>query len=354
MLLLLIAASCTHAWLFRSQVCYDDVGCFADDQPFDNTLGELPDSPDEIQVRTLLWTKQNPTTAQELNYHNISSIKDSNFDASRHTKVLIHGFMSDKDKSPIVANLSVAFLKRDDFNVIGVDWSKGAAKFYPKAVANTRVVGAVVTKLLRTLVDKFQLKVENLHVLGHSLGAHVAGHVGTRIPGIARITGLDPAGPMFEKSNLIVRLDPTDAVFVDVIHSDGAPLEEAGFGTVLPMGHLDFYPNGGQIQPGCPPPIKTTVEELLTFKYSSAFDSISCAHDRAIWYFIESVLNTNCNFVSYPCSSWSSFQNGTCNSCEGNVCPIMGINAVKFQANAYGSYYLKTNSYSPFCGKNSK
>ncbi|WAR23996.1 LIPR2-like protein [Mya arenaria] len=77
-------------------------------------------------------------------------------------------------------------------------------------------------------------------------------------------TGLDPAGPAFTKSDAIVRLDPTDAVYVDAIHSDGAPLQDAGFGTILSMGHKDFYPNGGQVQPGCPAPISTTVEQLLT------------------------------------------------------------------------------------------
>ena len=76
-----------------------------------------------------------------------------------------------------------------DYNVIGVDWSEGAKQFYPKAVANTRVVGAVIANLVRTLVNKAGLKLEDLHVIGHSLGAHVSGYVGRRVPGIARITG---------------------------------------------------------------------------------------------------------------------------------------------------------------------
>lgn len=76
-----------------------------------------------------------------------------------------------------------------DYNVIGVDWAKGAKKLYPKAVANTRVVGAVLAKLVSTLRDTFQLDIDTLHIIGHSLGAHVAGYIGQHVPGIARITG---------------------------------------------------------------------------------------------------------------------------------------------------------------------
>jgi len=42
------------------------------------------------------------------------------------------------------------------------------------------------------------------------------------------IPGLDPAGPSFSNYDTIVHLDPTDALYVDVIHSDGAPLQDAG------------------------------------------------------------------------------------------------------------------------------
>ena len=60
-------------------------------------------------------------------------------------------------------------------------------------------------------------------------------------------TGLDPAGPLFSATDPAVRLDPTDAQFVDVIHTDANR-----WGTFQALGHIDFYPNGGLDQLGCP------------------------------------------------------------------------------------------------------
>lgn len=58
---------------------------------------------------------------------------------------------------------------------------------------------------------------------------------------------MDPALPLFGPESNNRRLHPSDAAFVDVIHTDGGL-----FGNAEPMGHADFYPNGGHaLQPGC-------------------------------------------------------------------------------------------------------
>lgn len=59
--------------------------------------------------------------------------------------------------------------------------------------------------------------------------------------------GLDPAFPLYVFSSPSTRLSATDAKFVDVIHTDGGVL-----GFPWPLGHADFFPNGGiPLQPGC-------------------------------------------------------------------------------------------------------
>lgn len=44
----------------------------------------------------------------------------------------------------------------------------------------------------------------------------------------AACAGLDPAEPSFEGTDPAVRLDPTDAAFVDVIHTDCGPIVAGG------------------------------------------------------------------------------------------------------------------------------
>ena len=56
---------------------------------------------------------------------------------------------------------------------------------------------------------------------------------------------------MFENYDPRARLDSTDADLVDVIHSNGQKLTMGGLGAWAPMGHMDFYPNGGRMQKGC-------------------------------------------------------------------------------------------------------
>ena len=58
--------------------------------------------------------------------------------------------------------------------------------------------------------------------------------------------GLDPARPYFNEKDPAVRLDPADAEYVDVIHTN-AP----NVGTPQSVGNIDFWPNGGYLQPGC-------------------------------------------------------------------------------------------------------
>ena len=66
-----------------------------------------------------------------------------------------------------------------------------------------------------------------------------------------RVTGLDPAGPLFERTTEEVRIDRSDCPFVDIIHTNGGNEDNGFLGINADVGHADYFPNGGHKQPKC-------------------------------------------------------------------------------------------------------
>ena len=77
-----------------------------------------------------------------------------------------------------------------DVNVLVVDWRRGAMTLnYLQAAANTRLVGVLASLMIEKLNNTYNITPSMIHIIGHSLGAHIAGYIGERVSGIARITG---------------------------------------------------------------------------------------------------------------------------------------------------------------------
>lgn len=195
------------------------------------------------QTKFYLFTRENRAEPLLLNDTNIHLINKS-----KEFKYIIHGWKGSYTGKYMVL-LKDAYLQRGDYNVVQVDWSNLSDQLYPTAVENTVSVG----NDLANFIEKTLVKPERVHIIGFSLGAHIAGVAGDRLKRkqyfLSRITGLDPAGPIFASVDYPIedRLDRDDAAVVDVIHTDAG---KAGFPTAL--GKMDFYPNGGtSLQPGC-------------------------------------------------------------------------------------------------------
>jgi predicted alpha/beta-fold hydrolase len=96
--------------------------------------------------------------------------------------------------SNLLIPLFSAYLKRGSYNVILVDWNPlSALPWYSAAVKNCQVVGKYLAKFLDYL-DSRGFPLSNVHVVGFSLGAEVAGFAGQNLrygkaPGLHRITG---------------------------------------------------------------------------------------------------------------------------------------------------------------------
>nr|XP_025039369.1 pancreatic lipase-related protein 2 [Pelodiscus sinensis] len=333
------------------EVCYKRIGCFSNEPPWARMPGRflagLPNPPESMKISFILYTKETRNNSEVISAIHSSTIKDSHFYSHRKTRFIVHGFRS-TGKYGWVAEMCLLLVEVEDVNCIAVDWKDGAKGTYISSVNNLRVVGAEIAYFIKTLKTMFRYSPSQIHIIGHSLGAHAAGEAGRRIRGIKRITGLDPAGPLFEGTPPKVRLDPSDARFVDVIHSNAAHLPVVGFGMVNTTGHLDFYPNGGTIMPGCNDR-RTPVEKRdpkALFKCASN----SCHHSRSHQFYFQSILHPK-GFLAYPCSRYDFFQLGLCFPCPSEGCPMMGHYADQFPAKLekiHQKYFLNTGADPPF------
>lgn len=84
-------------------------------------------------------------------------------------------------------------------------------------------------------------------------------------------------------------------VYFQIIHS-----AKGEIGIAFSCGHIDYWPNGGNHQPGCN-------------------NNSGCDHGRAIDYWVESLKSSK--FVAHKCDSWASYEAGKCKS---NPSAIMG------------------------------
>ncbi|KAF7648144.1 hypothetical protein LDENG_00161120 [Lucifuga dentata] len=300
----------------------------------------------KLQVRYLLFTRSNMGCAHVFSQESLTNTQQpSLFSVSRPTKVIIHGYRALGSKPSWVKELARALLRAQDVNVVVVDWVYGASFAYNLVVENYKEVAVQISVLINEL-QKHGCKLDSFHFIGVSLGAHVAGFVGTLFEGkIGRITGLDPAGPMFKGADTFDRLDPSDAQFVDAIHTDSDY-----FGISIPVGHVDFYLNGGKDQAGCS---RSKFASILL--YFPVYGYVICDHMRALHVYM-SALNGSCPLTGIPCFSYEDFLKGHCVDCKGafrGVCPTIGLSENSGIAASpipkEQKLFLLTTSSSPFC-----
>lgn len=222
----------------------------------------------------------------------------TNFDSKKNTFVIVHGWVDDHtaDVNTLVRS---ALFSKYDVNVIIVDWNPIASQSYSTAQNSVKAVGNYVASFISNLSSGSGISLSSITLIGHSLGAHIVGNAGAALKGqISHIIGLDPASPSFTVADITNRLDPTDAQFVQIIHTNGRFL---GFSTSI--GHIDFYPNGGMIQAGC------------------GIDLLGgCSHPRAFQYLAEAIRGAS--FTSTACDTYTNFQN---NKCTNNAKTSLGL-----------------------------
>ncbi|XP_052872944.1 lipase member H-like isoform X2 [Anopheles cruzii] len=273
-------------------------------------------------VKCYLYSKNGTRT--QFHFDQLNSIELAGFMRHLPTTILVHGWLGSSD-SVVIDPLAKALLEQEHNNVIAVDWEEGASTFiYPVARYRVPKVAAVVAKLIDNLVLGLDADVDWIGIIGHSLGAHIAGIAGKKVTAgkIGYIVGLDPASPLFRVKKPNHRLSAEDAQYVEIIHTNGKAL-----GFFRNIGQADYYPNGGVAQPGCG-------------------ISFTCSHQRAVDFFKES-LSTRNNYAS------------RCNDLDN-----LGPSCTRASSAAFGGlvwraskpagvYYITTSAKEPFLRDNS-
>ncbi|KAI5645894.1 lipase domain-containing protein [Phthorimaea operculella] len=253
-------------------------------------------------------------------------LDDPALDLQSPTVVYAHGYV-ELATDVSVSRMVKSYLKHGEYNVLVLDWANMGFGAYFAVALDLKPMGVLLGRALAVLL-KQGLSLEGLHLIGHSMGAHLVAFAareldakGYRVP---RLTGLDPAYPGFYPSLLSVPMSADDADFVDAIHTDGG-----AYGAPGRTAQADFWPNGGYAkQPGCTAAtVPLTVEDF-------------CSHWRSWEYWAESV--NGGEFLARPCEDHDAFLRGRCKDAST---VYMGLQATKELS---GNYYLRTAAKEPY------
>ncbi|KAK2721872.1 pancreatic triacylglycerol lipase-like isoform X1 [Artemia franciscana] len=311
---------------------------------YDNEEYRVPFHPTQ-DVKFLLYTPSNRKEAFRIFVNNVKILRTSPFMPNISVRIFIHGFGMSTRLGKFAKEIVKTFMAEDadHCNLIHVDWEKSAmAPLYNTAAANSKEVGYELSKLVHFLVSN-GANLSTVHIVGFSMGAHVAGfaakhfkkNYGQMLP---RVTGLDPALPWYFVRGALERLDYTDADFVDVIHTNGKSSSMfVGLGIHNSIGHADFFVNGGDKQTGCQG-LLNRVRELP-----------ACSHMRSWKYFLESVASAK-KFLAVPCPDYPSFKAGLCGDCDKTKsnCSMALPMGFWTPPTARGNFYLLTKGRRPY------
>ncbi|XP_075154492.1 pancreatic lipase-related protein 2 [Haematobia irritans] len=256
-------------------------------------------------------------------------------DPTKKLAFFLHGWNDEGSKEWVHDMLFSWTRYKPNYSVCVVDWGHLSQMDYKTASMSIFDVGltvAAITEFLEGLWPNHITR-RNVTIAGYSLGAHAAGYAGAALNGeIEQIIGLDPAGPLFTLPAVVsaeFRLDPTDARYVQVLHTSSGTL-----GANIKLGHADFYPNGGTA------PQKNCNSFLQLTDFSNT-NPIACSHSTAAVFFKQS-MNPAYPFIGYHCDSYRSFSNG---HCSGNRYGRFGVHS---QRKKRGDFYFDTLSHKPY------
>ncbi|KAF8791739.1 Pancreatic triacylglycerol lipase-like protein [Argiope bruennichi] len=294
-------------------------------------------------IQYLLYTPEQP---EEVCYFEPNDANECVFNVTYETKILVHGYTVQLLPGNYFEQIKNKLLKYNSYNVIIVNWTNYNGPSYLLAKAEAYLVGINIGTMINFLVSNKGMNPSNVHIIGHSLGAHVAGVAGKQVPNLGRVTGLDPAGPFFTTFIEFNRLSFTSAKLVDVMHTSNY-LTGVGLGMGDAIGSIDFYPNGGNEQPACQMGNEFRNADAQVNIVTSLLTMASCYHNIALPYFMNSI--HECKYLSVECENYKLYSEENCDS-DTNAINRMGLYCVEIPGlPSESKFYLNTTANPPYC-----
>ncbi|XP_011686541.1 PREDICTED: pancreatic triacylglycerol lipase-like [Wasmannia auropunctata] len=163
------------------------------------------------------------------------------------TTVFFHGYRNNINVIP-TSDIISAYCWRNISVIALLDWSLLGKGDLMLVGNRTPKIGRIVASTFNSLNNK-GYEMAKWHLVGHSMGAHIAGCVGTYSNfTFLHITGLDPGeGPFYSDLYKGCLINPKVAHFTDALYTD-----RGGYATPINVGSLNVYANTGAApQPGC-------------------------------------------------------------------------------------------------------
>ncbi|XP_044006293.1 uncharacterized protein LOC122851247 isoform X1 [Aphidius gifuensis] len=143
------------------------------------------------QIEFYLYTRTTQKKPALIDVKNYRSLDYTTFNNSHPTKIIIHGFGGGRNLAPST-DLRNAFFKRGDYNIIIVDYGTLVREpCLSQMQWGPDFCSRCIAQLVRYLKHHPRgIQVENIHVLGYSVGAHIAGLIANYLPDdkLGRIT----------------------------------------------------------------------------------------------------------------------------------------------------------------------
>ncbi|XP_015908217.1 phospholipase A1 member A-like [Parasteatoda tepidariorum] len=304
-------------------------------------------------IKYLFYSRTNPLDPCDLQ-PTTDALDTCKFNSSLDTKVLLHGWIAGLPPASFLFPMKDDILDVGNFNVIIVNWTSYTGNTdnglmgYSESAIYSMYVGRKVSAWVAFLQRYAGADPKKFHFIPFSMGSEVTSFAAKTMCNLNHITFLDPAAPLFRFLPSFLGPSYMDADFVEAMHTDAASNGLQGYGFIRPVAGIDYYPNGGNLQPKCQENATFYYGDGSTGKVTDMGTSISCKHNSAFIYYLAS-FNKNCQFIGLICESYDDYLSGKCSATNTTVCK-MGYYSRKIEnLPPYSKCYLQTSAYPPYC-----